>query len=108
MIGFVAFDEILRFFLRGVVYVALKPNVGDNFFEDDAANSSCFRVPFDVIATFEHLGHVKIELRNRTGEECKELSGSPERFFSVEEAHQAHMDRYAQILRTRFCLVSGT
>lgn len=64
MIGLVALDEILRFFLRGVVYVALEPNVGDNFFEDDAANSSCFRVPFDVIATFEHLGHLS-SLPNR-------------------------------------------
>ena len=60
MIGFIALDEILGFFLRGVVYVALKPIVGDNFFEDDAANSSCFRVPFDVIATFEHLGHLSV------------------------------------------------
>jgi hypothetical protein len=74
MIGLVALDEILRFFLRGVMYVALKPNVGDNFFDDDAANSSRFRVPFDVIATFERLGH-RLVTSERKMRPAKQWSG---------------------------------
>ena len=64
VIGFVALDEILRFFFRSVVGVAFEFHFGNDFLHDSAANSTCFRVPFDVIATFERLGHLQ-SLPNR-------------------------------------------
>ena len=60
MIGFIALDEILRFFFGGVVSVAFEFHFGNDFLHDSAANSTCFRVPFDVITTFERLGHLSV------------------------------------------------
>ena len=60
VVGFIALDEILRFFFGGVVGVAFEFHFGNDFLHDGAANSSCFRVPFDVIATFERLGHLSV------------------------------------------------
>ncbi len=54
VIGFIALDEILGFFFGGVVRIALVRHIGNNFLHDSAANSTCFRIPFDVITTFEH------------------------------------------------------
>jgi hypothetical protein len=65
VIGFVALDEILGFFLGGVVSVALEFHVGNEFLHDSAANSTRFRVPFDVIATFERLGHLSVATEQR-------------------------------------------
>lgn len=50
-------DEILGVFFRGVVNIALEPKVANNFLRDNAPNSACFRVPFDMVAAFERLGH---------------------------------------------------
>jgi hypothetical protein len=58
VIGFGALNEILGFFFGGVVGVALKSNIGNYFLHDNAANPTHFRIPFDVIATFERLGHL--------------------------------------------------
>ena len=57
VIGFVALDEILRFFFGGVMRVTFGFHIGNDFLHDHAANSTCFRVPFDVITTFERLRH---------------------------------------------------
>jgi hypothetical protein len=56
--GFGALDQILGFFFAGVVSVALKSNIGNYLLHDNAANSTRFRIPFDMIATFERLGHL--------------------------------------------------
>lgn len=58
VIGLIALDEILGFCLRGVVRVAFEFDIGNDFLHDSAANSTCFRVPFDVIATFECPQHL--------------------------------------------------
>ena len=60
VIGFIALDEILGFFFGGVVGVALEFHIGNDFLHDNAANSTCFRVPFDVVATLERLGHLSV------------------------------------------------
>ena len=69
VIGFIALDEILRFFFGGVVSVPFEFHFGDDFVHDSAANSTCFRVPFDVITTFERLGHLQCY---RTGDESRQ------------------------------------
>lgn len=58
VIGFIALDEILGLFFGGVVGVALERHIGNDFLHDSAANSTCFRIPFDVITAFERLGHL--------------------------------------------------
>lgn len=58
VVGFIALDEILGFFSGGVVGVALESHIGNDFLHDSAANSTCFRIPFDVITAFERLGHL--------------------------------------------------
>jgi len=60
VVRLIALDEILRLFLGGAMYVALKLNVGDNFLDDDAANSPGLRVPCDTIAKFERLRHLSL------------------------------------------------
>ena len=60
VIGLIALDEILGFFCGRVVRVAFEFEIGNDFLHDSAANSTCFRVPFDVIATFERLGHLSV------------------------------------------------
>ena len=57
MIGFITLDEVLRFILRGVVHIAFETNVGDNFSNDHAANSSRLGVPFNVVTALERLRH---------------------------------------------------
>jgi hypothetical protein len=57
VLRFVTFDEVLGFVSRGVVDIAFEPHIGDNFLSDDATNSPRFRVPLNVVATFERLGH---------------------------------------------------
>ena len=65
VIGFVALDEVLRLFLGSVVGVAFEFHFGNDFLYDSAANSTCFRVPFDVVATFERLGHLSVATEQR-------------------------------------------
>ena len=60
VIGFVALDEILGFFFGSVVGVAFEFHFGNDFLRDSAANPTCFRVPLDVIAAFERLGHLSV------------------------------------------------
>jgi len=65
VIGFVALDEILRLFFGSVVGVAFEFHFGNDFLHDGAANSTCFRVPLDVIATLERLGHHSVATEPR-------------------------------------------
>ena len=60
VIGFVALDEILGFFFGSVVGVTFEFHFGNNFLHDSAANSTCLRVPCDVIAAFEGPGHLSV------------------------------------------------
>ena len=53
VIGLVALDQILRFFLRGVDSVSLERDFRGNFFLDRAPDSTCFRVPLNMIPTLK-------------------------------------------------------
>ena len=55
MIGFVAFDDVLRVVLRSMVNIAFESSVGDYLPEDHSANLACFGVPLNVVAGLEHL-----------------------------------------------------
>jgi hypothetical protein len=57
VIGFVTLDEVLGFVLRRVVDIAFELNIANNFPYDDATNSTCLRIPFNVITAFESLRH---------------------------------------------------
>jgi len=57
VVGLVAPNEILRFVLRGVVDIAFESHIGDDLLHDNAANPTCFRIPCNVVAAFELLGH---------------------------------------------------
>src|SRR5690242_3481761 len=57
MVGLVALDLILRILRRGAVGMALIIEVARVDFADRPADSAGFRVPADVIADFEILGH---------------------------------------------------
>jgi hypothetical protein len=63
MVGLIALDEILRFFLGGVVRIAFEFHIGDDFLHDSPANPARFRIPFDVIAAFERLGHLCVAIK---------------------------------------------
>lgn len=58
VIGLIALDEILGFFFGGVVGITFEFHIGNEFLHDSAANPACFRIPFDVVATFKRLGHL--------------------------------------------------
>lgn len=58
VICFIALDEILGLLFGGVVGVALEFHVGNQFLYDSAGDPACFRIPGDVIASFERLGHL--------------------------------------------------
>lgn len=60
VIGFIALDQVLRFFFGGVASVAFEFHFGNDFLHDSAAHSTCFRVPLDVVATLERLGHLSV------------------------------------------------
>ena len=59
VLRFVTFNEVLRFVSCGVVEIAFEPHVGNNFLQDDATNAPGFRVPGNVVASFECLGHTE-------------------------------------------------
>ena len=42
VIGFIALDEILGFFLGSVMGVAIEFDIGNDFLHESAANSACF------------------------------------------------------------------
>ena len=42
VLGFVTFDEILGFVLRGVADIAFELHIGSNFLQDDPTNSPRF------------------------------------------------------------------
>lgn len=65
VVGFITLDEILRFFFGSMVGIAFEVHIGNDFLCDRAANSAGFRVPFDVIATFEGLGHLSVSTERR-------------------------------------------
>ena len=58
VVGFIALDEILRFFFGGMVGVALECHIRNDFLHDSAANPAGFRIPFDVIAASERPRHL--------------------------------------------------
>ncbi len=58
VIGFIALNEILGLFFGGVVGVAFDFHIGNDLLDDSAADPACFRIPCDVIAAFECLGHL--------------------------------------------------
>ncbi len=66
VIGLITLDEILGFFFGRVVRVAFEFHFGNNFLQYSAANSTCFRVPLDVIATFERLGHLSVATERKS------------------------------------------
>jgi hypothetical protein len=79
VIGFIALDEVLRVFFGGVMSVAFEFHVGHDFLHDDATNSTCFRVPFDMIATLERLGHLPVATERRLRPASDTVMNSPDR-----------------------------
>lgn len=65
MVSLIALDEILGGFFGGVVRVALESHVGNDFLHDRAADAACLRIPCDVVAAFERLGHLPIATESR-------------------------------------------
>jgi len=57
VVGLVAFDQILRFFLRGADRVRLELDGGGNPFLDGPPDPACFRVPLYMIAYFKIVYH---------------------------------------------------
>ena len=57
MVGRVAFDQILRFFLRGADRVVLERDGLCNLFLDRSPDVASFRVPAHVISNFKVLLH---------------------------------------------------
>jgi len=67
---FVTFNEVLGVVARRMVDMAFEPHIGNNFLEDDHTNSPRFRVPRNVVASFERLGHHKSTLLRRLAGDC--------------------------------------
>jgi hypothetical protein len=57
VIGFVTLDNVLRFVFRSMVQIAFEAHGRDNFLQDHSANSSCFGLPFNMVAALERLRH---------------------------------------------------
>ena len=57
VLGLVALDQILWFFVRGVDSVSLERDRRGDFFLNRAPDSACFRVPLDMIPNFEVVFH---------------------------------------------------
>ena len=58
VVRLIALDEILGLFFGAVVIVTFEFYIGNDFLHDGTANSTCFRVPCDMIAALERLGHL--------------------------------------------------
>jgi hypothetical protein len=65
VIGFIALYEILGFSFGSVVDVTFEFHIGKHFLHDSAANATCLRVPFDVIAMFEGRGHLSVAIERK-------------------------------------------
>ena len=78
VIGLIALDEILRFFFSSVMGVAFEFDIRNDFLHDSAANPACFRVPLDVIATFENRGHFSVATEGKM-HPAKQWSGEKRR-----------------------------
>src|SRR5262249_51583457 len=70
VIGLQAFDEVLRLGFRGVMSVALHPDVRGHRSHHGASNPTSFRIPFDAIATLERVSSP----RTLVGTRSRELS----------------------------------
>jgi len=57
VISFVALDQILGFFLRGVNSVPLEDDFGGDFLFDCSSDLACLRVPLNMIPNFEFVCH---------------------------------------------------
>ena len=57
VVGLVALDQILGFFLRSADGVRLKLDGGSDLFLDRSPNTARFRVPLNMIADFEFVAH---------------------------------------------------
>src|SRR6185437_15651577 len=57
VIGLVALDQILRLLLRGVDRVPLERDFRNDFLLDRPPDSTCFRVPLDMIPHLEVVCH---------------------------------------------------
>jgi len=57
VIGLVALDDVLWLFFGSVALVTLEDDLRGYFLLDRSSNAACFRVPFDMIATFEISRH---------------------------------------------------
>ena len=53
MLRLVAFDEVLRLVFRGMVDVAIDRHIGDDFLKDDAADSSGFGIPLNMVSSLK-------------------------------------------------------
>ena len=57
MVRLDALDEVLRFSLGSMVHVALEPDIGNHFSDDDASYAASFGIPFHEIASLKPLSH---------------------------------------------------
>ncbi len=57
VVGPVAFDQILWFFLRGADRVRLELDGGGDLFLDRSSDPAGFRVPLNLISNFEFVFH---------------------------------------------------
>ena len=55
VVRFVTLYEVLGLCHGCVMYVSLKRNVGDDLLQNDTTDFAGFRVPLDMVATFECL-----------------------------------------------------
>ena len=74
VLGFIAFDEILRLVFGGVVGVALERHIGNHFLYDSAADAVCFRIPGCVIAVLNVLAISSVATERET-HAAKQWSG---------------------------------
>lgn len=65
MVSRIALDEILGVFFSSVVRVALESHAGNGFLHDRAADATCLRIPCDVVAAFERLGHLPVATESK-------------------------------------------
>src|SRR5438093_5548363 len=89
VVGLVALDDVLRFFFRSMPFVTLEDDLRGYFFLNRSSNTACFRVPFDMIPTFESGRHwfspAKTE-RSRLNEIAGRGQFSSELFYSDQKS----------------------
>jgi hypothetical protein len=57
VLGLVAFDKVLGLVFRGMMDVAVDRHIGDDFLEDDAADSSGFRILLNMVTALKGFRH---------------------------------------------------